>query len=35
MHTKKASNILAITYEGTSTVKLSKMQMLTKKFENI
>ena len=31
---KEAWGILAITYENTSTMKLSKLQMLTTKFES-
>ena len=33
--TKEAWDILQATYEGTFTVKVSKLQMLTTKFENI
>ena len=35
-YTKKAwDNILSITHEGTSTMKLSKLQILTMKFESM
>ncbi|XP_045792093.1 uncharacterized protein LOC123886861 [Trifolium pratense] len=32
---KEAWNILKTTYEGTAKVKISKLQMLTRKFENL
>lgn len=35
IYTKKAWDILVVTHEDTSNVQLSKLQMLTIKFENI
>ena len=35
MHAKEAWYILQVTREGMSTIKISKLQMLTTKFENI
>ena len=32
---KEAWKILQVTHEGTSTIKISKLQMLVTKFENI
>ena len=34
-HAKEVGNILQITHEGTSIVKVFKLKMLTTKFENI
>ena len=34
-HVKEAWDILQVTYEGKSSIKISKLQMLATKFENI
>ena len=34
-HAKESWDILQVTHEGTSTVRILKLQMLTTKFENI